>query len=93
MISHYFHIYFIFATTISQDCHNYLLHFGCCSGECDDHLKPNQLSVGVKAGVEVMVHASPRWVIDHAHDKDAVFLERDVVTAFNTANPDEFLRD
>ena len=58
-----------------------------------DQLRPNQLCVGVKAGVEVMVHASRKWVIDHTVDSDAVFLERDVENAYNGANPGEFLRD
>ena len=59
--------------------------------EVTDHLKPRQLAVGIKAGVDVMIHSSRKWFLDHMDDRDAVFLERDVVNAFNTADPSEFL--
>ena len=56
-----------------------------------EHLKPNQLSVGVASAVETIIHSSRKWVHDHTNDADAVFLERDCENAFNGADPNEFL--
>ena len=49
-------------------------------------LKPNQVSVGVKAGYDAMLHASRKWIDDHVGDTKAVFFARDKKNAFNAAN-------
>ena len=58
-----------------------------------EHLKPNQLSVGVASGVETIIHSSRKCGQDHTKDPDAVFLERDCENAFNGTDPSEFLQD
>ena len=69
-----------------------------CTLEADkksvmERLQPHQLSVGVKAGVDAMIHASRKWIDDNVGDTSAVFFARDKKNAFNAANPAEFLAD
>ena len=58
-----------------------------------ERLLPNQLAVGVSGGVEAMIHGTRQWLDQARHHPTKVLLKRDIRNAFNTAAPDQFLKE
>eukprot|EP00973_Karenia_brevis_P033670 4642725-Karenia_brevis.AAC.1 len=56
-----------------------------------EHLKPFQLAVGIKAGAEVMPHAAREWMQCHSEDVDRVLLDTDESNAHNEVDRHLFL--
>jgi len=49
--------------------------------------------VGIRAGVDTIIHAARLWVHRNRQSAEKVLLKRDIKNAFNTADPKEFLAD
>ena len=61
------------------------------SARIEEHLYPHQLAVGVRAGAEVMAHASRQFMSDFCDDDDKVLVDSDETNAHNLVDRHTFL--